>query len=36
LLATGAVYGGFHYASDVLAGTVVGIVAWSLARLLSP
>jgi membrane-associated phospholipid phosphatase len=31
LLAVGAVYGGFHYASDVLAGTVVGLVTWSIA-----
>lgn len=31
LLAVGAVYGGFHYASDVLAGTVVGIATWSIA-----
>ena len=31
LLALGAVYGGFHYATDVLAGTVLGIVTWSVA-----
>ena len=31
LLAVGAVYGGFHYASDVLAGTAVGLVTWSIA-----
>jgi membrane-associated phospholipid phosphatase len=27
LLATGAVYGGFHYAVDVIAGALVGGVA---------
>lgn len=32
LLAIGAVYGGFHYAADVLAGAVVGIAAWVGAR----
>ena len=32
LLAVGAVYGGFHYAADILAGTAVGIGAWALAR----
>ena len=32
LLAIGAVYGGFHYPTDVLAGTVVGLGAWGLAR----
>jgi membrane-associated phospholipid phosphatase len=32
LLATGAVYGGFHYASDVLAGVLVGVATWSGAR----
>lgn len=32
LLAIGAVYGGFHYASDVLAGVVVGVATWSGAR----
>src|SRR5258708_477680 len=31
LLAAGAVYGGFHYATDVLAGTIVGIITWSVA-----
>jgi membrane-associated phospholipid phosphatase len=28
LLAAGAVYGGFHYAVDALAGAAVGIAAW--------
>lgn len=32
LLAIGAVYGGFHYASDVLAGVVVGVATWFGAR----
>lgn len=32
LLAAGAVYGGFHYASDVAAGLLVGLVAAALAR----
>src|SRR5258708_17378186 len=31
LLAAGAVYGGFHYATDVLAGTIVGIITWAVA-----
>lgn len=31
LLATGAVYGGFHYATDILAGTVVGAATWWVA-----
>jgi membrane-associated phospholipid phosphatase len=34
LLATGAVYGGFHYAIDVVAGGVVGMGAAYLTRLL--
>jgi membrane-associated phospholipid phosphatase len=32
LLTIGAVYGGFHYAADVLAGVVVGVATWSGAR----
>ena len=32
LLAVGAVYGGFHYAADILAGIAVGTGAWSLSR----
>jgi membrane-associated phospholipid phosphatase len=32
LLAVGAVYGGFHYASDVLAGTLVGATTWCVSR----
>jgi membrane-associated phospholipid phosphatase len=32
LLAIGAVYGGFHYGVDILAGCVMGIGAWWLAR----
>ena len=36
LLALGAVYGGFHYATDVLAGGVVGALAWVVARGLEP
>lgn len=31
LLAVGAVYGGFHYAIDVIAGAGVGIAAWVIA-----
>lgn len=30
-LALGAVYGGFHYAVDVLAGLLVGLVSWVVA-----
>ena len=33
-LALGAVYGGFHYAVDVLAGAIVGLAAWGLANAL--
>lgn len=36
LLAIGAVYGGFHYATDVLAGAVVGAATWYVAWRLSP
>lgn len=32
-LAFGAVYGGFHYGVDALAGLVVGLLAWALAGL---
>ena len=32
LLALGAVYGGFHYGVDVLAGSVVGGLAWTASR----
>lgn len=33
LVGVGAVYGGFHYAVDVLAGSVVGVgVAWGVSR----
>jgi membrane-associated phospholipid phosphatase len=32
LLGFGAVYGGFHYAVDMVAGAVVGLVAWLLVR----
>ncbi len=32
LLAAGAVYGGFHYATDVLVGAVVGVLAAAAAR----
>ena len=39
-LATGAVYGGFHYAVDALAGVAVGTLAvplaWALRRRLEP
>jgi membrane-associated phospholipid phosphatase len=35
LLAMGAVYGGFHYAVDVIAGAVVGVTSWALARALA-
>jgi membrane-associated phospholipid phosphatase len=31
LLAVGAVYGGFHYASDMLAGAAIGMGAWAVA-----
>lgn len=31
-LALGAVYGGFHYATDVVAGAVLGAAAFALAR----
>ena len=34
-LALATVYGGFHYAVDALAGFVVGVTAWLLARTLS-
>lgn len=36
LLAIGAVYGGFHYAIDVVAGGVVGAASWGLSRLPRP
>jgi membrane-associated phospholipid phosphatase len=32
LLGFGAVYGGFHYALDMVAGAVVGLAAWLLVR----
>jgi membrane-associated phospholipid phosphatase len=32
MLAIGAVYGGFHYASDMAAGALVGAGAWLLSR----
>jgi membrane-associated phospholipid phosphatase len=32
LLGFGAVYGGFHYAVDMVAGAVVGLAAWLLVR----
>jgi membrane-associated phospholipid phosphatase len=35
LLGVGAVYGGFHYATDMLAGGVVGIASWAAATTLS-
>jgi membrane-associated phospholipid phosphatase len=28
LLGLGAVYGGFHYAVDMLAGAAVGLISW--------
>jgi membrane-associated phospholipid phosphatase len=36
LLAIGAVYGGFHYATDILAGAVLGFGSWALARRIAP
>lgn len=36
LLAVGAVYGGFHYAADILAGSVVGVGAWAASRAVNP
>lgn len=33
-LAAGAVYGGFHYLVDVVAGAVVGLAAWLLATVI--
>jgi membrane-associated phospholipid phosphatase len=34
LVGVGAVYGGFHYAIDVIAGAVVGgVIAWRVARI---
>jgi membrane-associated phospholipid phosphatase len=35
LLAVGAVYGGFHYASDILAGAALGTATWLIARRIS-
>jgi membrane-associated phospholipid phosphatase len=32
LMAIGAVYGGFHYAADVLAGLAFGVAAWLVGR----
>ena len=31
-LAVGAVYGGYHYAVDVLAGAAIGLASWAVAR----
>lgn len=36
LLAVGAVYGGFHYAADIFAGTAVGVAAWAASRAVNP
>lgn len=36
LLAIGAVYGGFHYGADVLAGGVVGAGVWAVAQAIEP
>jgi membrane-associated phospholipid phosphatase len=36
LLAIGAVYGGFHYGADVLAGGVVGGGVWAVAQAIEP
>jgi membrane-associated phospholipid phosphatase len=33
-LALGAVYGGYHYAVDVLAGVATGLLAFAAARLI--
>jgi membrane-associated phospholipid phosphatase len=32
LLSIGAVYGGFHYATDIFAGVVAGFLGWSVAK----
>lgn len=32
LLGVGAVYGGFHYATDMVAGAVVGVSSWWISR----
>ena len=32
MLGFGAVYGGFHYATDMAVGAVVGVVAWEIGR----
>jgi membrane-associated phospholipid phosphatase len=32
LLTVGAVYGGFHYATDVIVGGLVGVASWYVAR----
>jgi membrane-associated phospholipid phosphatase len=32
LLGVGAVYGGFHYAADVLAGAALGVGCWGISR----
>jgi membrane-associated phospholipid phosphatase len=36
LLALGAVYGGFHYATDIFAGAAFGVVGWWLAKRAEP
>lgn len=35
LLGVGAVYGGFHYATDMIAGAGVGVSAWAASRLMT-
>jgi membrane-associated phospholipid phosphatase len=36
LLGVGAVYGGFHYATDVLAGVALGLGCWGISRAVHP
>jgi len=36
LLTVGAVYGGFHYGTDILAGAVVGAAAWGVSGKAGP
>ena len=33
LLGAGAVYGGFHYATDVVAGMALGVGSWGISTL---